>query len=89
MPARHSELSDSGDTDNGPLVTSGITDPGKTTWDDNNKGKDDSIVKKWWFWTGVVAGAGLLGGGGYMLYDGLSGSSAPSGYSAQLAWPTR
>lgn len=82
-------FSDSGDTDNGPLVTSGITDPGKTTWDDNNKGKDDSIVKKWWFWTGVVAGAGLLGGGGYMLYDGLSGSSAPSGYSAQLAWPTR
>jgi PEGA domain len=54
---------------------------GKTK--DNDSG---SITEKWWFWSGVaVVGAGVLGGGGYLLYDSMSSGGA-SGYNVDFSW---
>ena len=79
-------FADSGDSNDDPILGSGIpTDPDRD-WGGNKGVGDDAITKKWWFWTGIAAGAGLLGGGGYLLYDELSGAPGGGGYSASFKW---
>jgi hypothetical protein len=60
--------------------TDDVTAGGK---EDGGEGK---LTDKWWFWAGVAAGAGLVGGGGYLIYDQVSGGSEATKYSAGFAW---
>ncbi len=79
-------FADTGDDSDNPILGPGIpTDPDRD-WGRNKGSNDNAITKKWWFWTGIAAGAGLLGGGGYLLYEGLAGSGGGGGYSATFQW---
>lgn len=42
-------------------------DPNAPLFEDVDKDKKVPLTRKWWFWTAVVGGAGLLGGGLYLL----------------------
>lgn len=48
--------------------------------------REGGIASKWWFWLGLTAGAALVGGGSYLLYDHISGSEATPKYSATVIW---
>ena len=71
-----------GDTGN-PIIGPTV---GSEDWGEKKKDKKGGIVTKWWFWTGIAVGAGLLGGGSYLLYDQLGSGGGSSGYSANVYW---
>jgi len=75
-----------GDGEPAPYVATGIPlGPTITTGPTTRTGEGD-ITKKWWFWAGVAAGVGVVGGGGYLLYNEVSGPSGAEKYSASFNW---
>lgn len=55
-------------------ATSDSIDPNAPLFEEN-KDKEKPITSKWWFWTAVAGGAGLLGGGIYLLTQGESATT--------------